>query len=326
MVRSGVRVTAHARLHFGQIDLCGELGRRFGSIGVAVQVPRVVVVATPSGRLEVEGASADRVRWAADRFFQVVGRRPAGRVEVLEEIPSHVGLGSGTQLMLAVGLALATLHQIAVSTGDLARMMQRGGRSGVGIGTFAHGGFVVDGGVRGNAGETSIPPVVFHHALPTDWWFVIAVPRHGSGLSGSDEDAAFATAPPMSPHDVGRICWHLVMQMLPAVVEHDIGQFGAALTAIQRIVGDYFAAIQGGRFSTTLGAHLVDRMLAAGAYGAGQSSWGPAVYGLVKGESAAVALAAALKAAVPADATVDITCTTAVNSGARCDQVDLGPP
>jgi beta-RFAP synthase len=326
MSSPAVRVIAHARLHFGQIDLCGGLGRRFGAIGVAVRAPRLVIAASASDRLEVEGLSADRVRWAADVFFRSVGRRPAGRLEVLEAIPSHVGLGSGTQLTMGVGLALARLHQIELSTEALARMMRRGERSGVGIGTFAHGGFVVDGGVRLDAGrEAAIPPVVFHRAFPPDWWFVIAIPRQMRGLSGSEEDGAFAAAPPMSPHDVGKICWHLVIQMLPAVVERDVGQFGAALTAIQRIVGDYFAGIQGGRFSTPLGSELVARMLAAGAHGAGQSSWGPTVYGLVEGEPRARELAGLLQAALPAGVPVDLICTPPVNTGARCDLVEVEP-
>ncbi len=39
-------VKTPARLHLGMLDLNGELGRRFGSIGVAISRPNVVVEAT----------------------------------------------------------------------------------------------------------------------------------------------------------------------------------------------------------------------------------------------------------------------------------------
>ena len=42
------------------------------------------------------------------------------------------------------------------------------------------------------------------------------------------------------------------MKMLPALVENDIVRFGQALTQVQQLVGDSFAAVQGGRFANTL--------------------------------------------------------------------------
>jgi beta-ribofuranosylaminobenzene 5'-phosphate synthase len=71
--------------------------------------------------------------------------------------------------------------------------------------------------------------------------------------------------------------------LLPALVEHDLAEFGAALSRIQRLVGDAFAPVQGGTFHPQA-APLVDALLRLGAAGAGQSSWGPAVYGLVGSE------------------------------------------
>lgn len=59
------------------------------------------------------------------------------------------------------------------------------------------------------------------------------------------------------------------------------------MTEIQCLVGSYFAPVQGGRFSNQLCAELADYMQQHGAYGIGQSSWGPAVYGIVQGKKAA---------------------------------------
>ena len=74
------------------------------------------------------------------------------------------------------------------------------------------------------------------------------------------------------------------MSLLPALKERDIKTFGGALTQIQNMVGDYFASAQGGRFSSSPSSECIEFMLKHGAFGAGQSSWGPTVYGLVEGK------------------------------------------
>ncbi len=50
-----VRVEAPARLHFGFLDLHGGLGRRFGSIGLAIDAPSLALSARRAARPSVEG-------------------------------------------------------------------------------------------------------------------------------------------------------------------------------------------------------------------------------------------------------------------------------
>src|SRR5207248_2329016 len=61
-------------------------------------------------------------------------------------IPPHAGLGSGTQLALAVARAIAELCGLPTDVMSLAHAVDRGRRSGVGTWTFAYGGFVLEGG------------------------------------------------------------------------------------------------------------------------------------------------------------------------------------
>jgi predicted sugar kinase len=75
---------------------------------------------------------------------------------------------------------------------------------------------------------------------------------------------------------------HLVlMELLPALAEADLPAFGAALAEVQRITGSWFAPAQGGVFAPGDTGALVERLRQWGAVGVGQSSWGPAVYGIV---------------------------------------------
>ena len=100
----------------------------------------------------------------------------------------------------------------------------------------------------------------------------------------------------MDAEQVGRICRLTLMQVAPATLTGDIGTFGAAITEIQAVVGEYFAPHQGGRFATETGCLATELALARGAHGVGQRSWGPTVFALVRGEPAARALADAFSA------------------------------
>ena len=106
------------------------------------------------------------------------------------------------------------------------------------------------------------------------------------GLSNAEETSAFSQLPQMKAEDVGKICRLTMMKLLPALVEHDIKNFGDALTQIQIVIGEYFARVQGGRYSSSAATDGIEFMQKIGAYGVGQSSWGPALYGLVKKEEA----------------------------------------
>jgi beta-ribofuranosylaminobenzene 5'-phosphate synthase len=88
----------------------------------------------------------------------------------------------------------------------------------------------------------------------------------------------------------------VLTSLLPALVERDLAEFGAALTRVQELVGDAFAPVQGGRFHPQAGP-LVEALLRGGAAGAGQSSWGPAVYGVVASEAAGRELARRIEGA-----------------------------
>jgi beta-ribofuranosylaminobenzene 5'-phosphate synthase len=287
--RSSVLVEAGARLHFGVLDLRGSLGRRFGGLGAGVPTPSVLLEAAPAAELRVEGPDRDRAEQFARRFLEHHGLATGARLLVHRSIPAHSGLGSGTQLGLAVARALAEIAGLEADPVELARAVSRGRRSAIGTWTFALGGFIVEGGRR--AGSSEIAPLLARFAVPDRWRCVIAVPRGAPGLSGEAEAAAFDRLPPPPEPEVERVAHLVLMQLLPALVEADLPSFGSALTEIQRITGAWFSPQQGGIFAPGPTAALVERMVEWGAAGVGQSSWGPAVYGLVEGEEAARSLA-----------------------------------
>jgi beta-ribofuranosylaminobenzene 5'-phosphate synthase len=287
-----VTVTTSARLHFGFIDLDGSLGRRFGSIGLVINEPRLVLEATQADRLVIEGDGTGRARELARRFLRHHRISGGAHIVLKEVIPSHVGLGSGTQLALSIATALARLFSIDGTVRDHASVMGRGVRSGVGLAAFEYGGFIVDGGRKvaeggRRADPAELPAPIFRHPFPDDWMFVVALPGTRPGLTGGAEEEAFHrlwSRPAPRATTLSRI---VLVQMLPALMERDAETFGRALTSVQRIVGNWFRAVQGGAFGSPIGETVTKAMTKAGALGVGQSSWGPAVYGLAADERTA---------------------------------------
>jgi beta-ribofuranosylaminobenzene 5'-phosphate synthase len=282
-------VEAPARLHFGVLDLRGRLGRHFGGLGAAIPCPSLLLEAAPATKLTAEGPDAGRATEFARRFLAFHRLPESGRIVIHKAIPSHAGLGSGTQLGLAVARALAELHGLPTETVELARAVARGKRSAIGTWTFAFGGFIVEGGRR--LGSEEIAPLLARFAVPESWRCVVAVPPGPRGLSGEAEASAFEQLPSPADREVEQVSHLVLMQLLPALVEADLPSFGDALSAVQRVTGAWFAAQQGGVFAPGPTERLVADMAAWGAAGVGQSSWGPAAYGLVETEQAAQELA-----------------------------------
>jgi beta-RFAP synthase len=284
-----VFVEAPARLHFGVLDLGGSLGRRFGGIGAAAPAPSLLLSAEPSSTLQISGEDADRALVFARRFLSYHAIDGGATIEIHRSLPAHAGLGSGTQLALAVARALAEVHGVSADPGALARAVERARRSAIGTWTFAGGGLVVEGGRDPGSGR--VAPLLVRLPFPASWRCVVAIPDAAQGMSGTVEAEAFAQLPAPARGEVEQVAHLVLMALLPALVDADLAAFGEALSAIQRITGGWWAPVQGGTFMPGATAELVQRMTEWGVHGVGQSSWGPAVYGIVDGEDAARQLA-----------------------------------
>lgn len=317
-----VYVKTPSRLHLGVIDPAGGLGRIYGSVGVAIDRLNVILEASPNPQLRVVGEQAELVEAAAKRFLEFHGLKAGVHIRVRRIIPKHVGLGSGTQLSLAVATAIARLFRIKASTRELATTMGRGSISGIGTAAFEGGGFIVDGGHSLDEGRhtpsvSAVPPLIIRKSFPKDWFFVIAIPRVKHGISDEAERSAFKVLQKKTVKSSGEICRLILMKMLPALEEHDIEAFGDSLTRVQKLVGEAFRLIQGGTFSDPAGASCIKFMLREGAYGAGQSSWGPTVYSLVQGMETAEVLSEKVTRFMSQSVGGEAFYTAANNNGAR---------
>lgn len=306
-------MAAPARLHLGFLDLNGGLGRRFGSLGLAVGDIRTRIEVWRRAQLKAEGPGAQRALGFAQKLIDAWDLDGGVGIRIREAIPEHVGLGSGTQMALAVAVATARVHGVDASLTELADLMARGARSGIGIGTFAHGGFVVDGG-RGE--HTGTPPVISRLSFPTNWPILLVFDRQTQGLNGLKERMAFQQLPPMPAAVAADLCRRVLLQLLPALTERDYEPFSGALGFVQERLGEHFARMQGGHYTSPAVAAVVEWLKDLGIRGVGQTSWGPTAFAVLPDEGRAREIAALLEQRWRGTSALSWRVCRAVNAGA----------
>ncbi|MDS0299503.1 GHMP kinase [Halogeometricum sp. S1BR25-6] len=318
---SRVRVSTGARLHFGFLNLSLAHQRLYGGLGVGLDEPRAVVAAEPAD--DVDCADPDARRYA-ERSVALLDV-PGAAVSVESSLPRHVGLGSGTQLALAVYAAVARAHDRHPSVRSAAPRLGRGGRSGIGVATFERGGVLVDAGHptarfttdRPADGEWTVPAVAVRHDVPEEWRFLLVVPDADPGRSGEEEDEGMRAAVERAdPGVADRISGVLSRRLLPAVADGSAARFGEAVSEIGRLNGAWYADEQGGVYRPPVGELVAALEDDPACYGAGQSSWGPAVYAVTDADHADEARAAGAAALDSASVDGDVRVVRGRNVGA----------
>ncbi|HYV35427.1 MAG TPA: beta-ribofuranosylaminobenzene 5'-phosphate synthase family protein [Gemmataceae bacterium] len=287
-----IRVEAPSRLHFGLLSLPGDTEsvltvphRHFGGVGLMIDRPGLALTLETATDWSSQGRCADRALAVAKMVCAKLGITQSFAINVERCPAEHVGLGTGTQLSLAVAraIALATNHE-HLSVVELARLTGRGRRSAIGIHGFERGGFLVEAGKRH---DEDISPLVARMSFSEDWKVLLVIPNSLQGDHGQTEAEAFQRlkgALP-TPARTASLCRMVLLGMLPAIAEHDLDAFGTALYEFNRCVGEVFHGA-GHYYSHPRVAEIVDFLRKNGVQGVGQSSWGPAVFAVTEADRA----------------------------------------
>ncbi|WP_460890698.1 beta-ribofuranosylaminobenzene 5'-phosphate synthase family protein, partial [Ramlibacter alkalitolerans] len=237
-------------------------------------------------------------------------------------LPAHAGLGSGTQLALAVGSAFCAAFDIPLTTPQLAFALGRGARSGVGVAGFEKGGLLVDGGPRADGSPAALLARV---DLPAAWRVLLVLDPRLQGLSGAAEKAALARLAPLPRAAAADICHEVLMRVLPGAAGAEFEPFAAGLTHIQQLLGEHFAPAQEGRGFASEAVERLLRWVARNSQaGIGQSSWGPTGFAFLPSEAQAHAVLAAARAAGVVDAGLAVQVIRARNQGATVSDQRAG--
>jgi beta-ribofuranosylaminobenzene 5'-phosphate synthase len=309
-----IAVRTPSRLHFGLLGLdhaaawstlgAGEAetfhqrevpGRAFGGVGLMVQDPGIQLRVSPAPTWGGTGPLSERALAFAHRYAAAVRQRhgdfpcPCQHIEIDNAAPEHAGLGTGTQLGLALARALSLAWGLNERVATLARRVGRGLRSAVGVHGFERGGLLVEAGKRAS---DDLSPLVAHTAFPEDWRVLLILHAPSPGLHGPREQEAFTH---LAHHTTDRkqteaLCRLVLLGLLPALLERDLDAFGEALHDFNARSGELFAAVQGGVYATPAVAETVAFVRTLGIRGVGQSSWGPTVFAVVENEERATDL------------------------------------
>ena len=211
----------------------------------------------------------------ARRIAERLGLDTGKRLVISKAIPAHAGLGSGTQLALAIATAFRKFAAIAARRARgcaparsrrafgrgccLVRARRPGGRRRPGAGHRDPAGGRVSELPSGLARSSDPGPA-----------------RRGRAWRGGEREA-FAGAAAFPRRRGGRnLPPHAHANPSRALRNRDLEAFGDGVARVQEIVGDHFAPAQGGgRFTSAAVGRVAERLKALGAHGIGQSSWGP---------------------------------------------------
>ena len=279
-----VFINAFARLHMGFLDLNGTQGRRFGSIGLGLDMPDTLLEMAIGHDVFDDKLVPAYVNKYKQLILDHFSIKKQLSIRVHREIPRHFGLGSGTQMALAIGAGISKLFNLNITPYDIACLTKRGLRSGIGIGTFANGGLVIDGG-RGE--QTVIPQIILQQPFPSEWRILLIFDHAHQGLHGDEEKKAFAKLKAADIEETYKVNYQLLMRALPALKENNLKVFGDAISTLQAYTGDYFAPAQGGRYASKSVTEVITYLSKQDISCLGQSSWGPTGFAIFESESIA---------------------------------------
>ncbi len=314
VIPTKVTVKSSARLHMGFFDLHGGLGRKFGSIGLSLAAPAIELTAMinkqPSenekvqvtGALSVPATAIEKASVIVEQLIKKLHLTGGVSLNVNQYIPEHAGLGSGTQSALVIGSAVSKLYNLNLNAAQIAELTGRGGRSGIGVAAFNHGGLLIDGGrassvgiAASGKGVSKVPPLLARYDFPEQWRILLILDTSQPGIHGEDELEAFNQLPIFSENLAAHLCRHVLMQAMPALVEHDLTAFGNSIQELQAHVGDYFAPAQGGRYASRQVGAVLEHLERIGVACFGQSSWGPTGFAVFETESSAMSMLSTLQ-------------------------------
>jgi beta-ribofuranosylaminobenzene 5'-phosphate synthase len=323
-----VILSAPSRLHLGLFP--GPAGQTsyFGGAGIMLTHPRTTIRFHPSRERKIHGVRAERAAVFADRWLASEGSSIRSfDLNVIEAPPEHVGLGSGTQLALAVGVGLQLFlhtesdrvtHLVNRVTEfdilDVATKLGRAGRTVIGTRGFQLGGMVVDWGrdPKRPAAEN-----YQRFPFPAEWPILLVTLPLTPGLHGQAEQVAFDEEIEKHAGLREEMLGLLREELMPAVERQDYARFAAAVFPFGCASGRIFEKVQGGLFCSPEVADLVTRFRRAGAEAVVQSSWGPTIGVVFPSTEAAAKIAAQILTNSPEGTEVHVT--TADNHGPRIE-------
>lgn len=293
-----MKIETSARLHLSLIDLNGTEGRLDGGIGLTLQQPSLNIECNQTeDKTQIlfnkdisttqQETYKSKIIEATQKINNYLKTDRNYTFKINEIYPIHHGLGLGTQLALSVAKLIAEINNQNIDTIQLAKIINRGGTSGIGVYSFDNGGLIIDGGHKkalkkdflpSSASQASPPPLIARYEFPEEWNIILATPQTSKGASGKKEINIFQEYTPINIQEVQQISHLTLMKLMPAIIEKDIENFGSAINKIQTLG---FKKIER-KLQNSKTLDLLRTMQQLNIPAVGMSSFGPTCFGITE--------------------------------------------
>ncbi len=267
-----IKVTSPARIHLGFLETDENSQRKFGSLGLAISnFENIFKIENSTKNIVV--CEDDKIKkniYKIIKVFEKFEEIKKCKITVIKKIPTHIGLGSGTQQNLTVGHLISEFNNLDISVKEISELLNRGKRSGIGVETFTSGGFIVDSGKK----SRTLPLKIFSTKWPKEWKIILITISKKKGLFGKDENKVFKNLKKNPRSFVEENCYATLMKIIPGILERDFLSFSEGIQTIQDNMSNFFYGLKneyGNKNLTQIFSYLKKQSY----IGFGQSSWGP---------------------------------------------------
>ena len=287
-----IKITCYCRINFGLIDLSEKPYRIDGSHGIYTNLVlgevEMKTIDTDCDIIDTNDSNIKRYKQVILNCKQYIGKYTESiYIKINNLIGVHKGVGSGTQLSMAIVECFNQTYDLNLSIDQKAFLALSGGTSSIGVYCFSNGGYLVDAGrlypkeknIVG-PGEIfcfdSLPPLVTRIEAPS-WYVCILIPQKLKEINGDDEKNLFDLFTPIPNNQVNEICMWILKGIIPSITTNNIYSFGFC---IEKIMSLGFKKKE----IDTRGTVISDRIRVLkrlGLKGVGMSSFGPTVFGFI---------------------------------------------
>ena len=268
-----VEIVTNSRLHFGFLNLKSSESYSYGGMGLSIDKHPTILTVSKATKFE-----SNLKKTLSDKIFNFLCENKLSkkiRVDCVERPQKHIGLGSGTQLILSIEEALSKFYKFKENE----NIFKRNYRSGVGINSYMNGGFIVDS-PKNNLLANEI---IFKTSFPKEWNIILLFDSAAKGLHGSPENKFFSIDTTRSLRK--KLSDLTLNEIIPSIIYKDFDIFARSLTRFQDLNSLFYSSVQKSSYLSHDIAKVIKKVSMNFNVAAGQSSWGPTSYMLIESKN-----------------------------------------
>jgi len=264
-----VKIITNSRLHFGFLNLKSSKSYSYGGMGLSINKHPTILTVSKASKFQ---SNLNKI--LNDKILHFIADNKLSkkiRIDCIDSPQKHIGLGSGTQLILSIEEALSKFYRFKQSI----NIFKRNYRSGVGVNSYKNGGFIVDA-PKNNLQSNEI---IFKTSFPKEWKIILIFDSKAKGLHGSSENKFFSTDTTISLRK--KLSDLTLNEIIPSIIYKDFDIFARSLTQFQELNSLFYSSIQKSSYLSHDIAKVIKKISMNFNIAAGQSSWGPTSYMLI---------------------------------------------